>query len=98
MPARTLLSAEQRTRLFAIPTDSVGITRHYTLDADDLALIRTKRRTINRLGFAVQLRLLRYPGLGMGPLALPPETMCRATIKMRVLILLSRGTDPTGSR
>ena len=55
MPPRTLLSSEQRTRLFAIPNDSVEMVRHYVLGAEDLALIRTKRRSINRLGFAVQL-------------------------------------------
>ncbi len=67
MPARTLLSSEQRTRLFSIPTDPAEMVRHYVLGADDLALVRTKRRSVNRLGFAVQLCLLRYPGLGMGP-------------------------------
>src|ERR1019366_5557352 len=74
-PPRTLLSSEQRTRLFAIPSDSVEMVRHYVLGAEDLALIRTKRRSINRLGFAVQLCLLRYPGLGMGPAEQPPEAM-----------------------
>jgi TnpA family transposase len=59
MPPRTLLSSEQRTRLFAILSDSVEMARHYVLGAGDLTLIRTKRRSINRLGFAVQLCLLR---------------------------------------
>ena len=75
MPPRTLLSSEQRTRLFAIPSDSVEMVRHYMLGPEDLALIRTKRRSINRLGFSVQLCLLRYPGLGMGPAEQPPEGM-----------------------
>ena len=75
MPPRTLLSSEQRTRLFAIPSDSVEMARHYLFGAEDLALIRTKRRSINRLGFAVQLCLLWYPGLGMGPAEQPPEGM-----------------------
>jgi hypothetical protein len=35
MPPRTLLSSEQRTRLFSIPTDAAEMTRHYVLDADD---------------------------------------------------------------
>ena len=61
MPPRTLLSSEQRTRLFAIPTDPAEMARHYVLGAEDLALIRTKRRAINRLGFAIQLCLLRIP-------------------------------------
>ena len=57
------------------PSDSAEMVRHYVLGAVDLALIRTKRRSINRLGFAVQLCLLRYPGLGMGPAERPPEGM-----------------------
>ena len=32
MPARTLLSSEQRTRLFAIPTDPAEMARHYVLE------------------------------------------------------------------
>ena len=49
-PARTLLSSEQRTRLFSIPTDPAEMTRHYVLGADDLALVRARRRAGNRLG------------------------------------------------
>jgi TnpA family transposase len=75
MSPRILLSSQQRTRLFAPPADPAEMVRHYTLGADDLALIRTKRRSINRLGFAVQLCLLRYPGLGMGPAESPPAAM-----------------------
>ena len=67
MPARSLLSPEQRNRLFSIPTDPTEMVRHYTLGADDLVLIRTRRRSINHLGFAIQLCLLKYPGLGLDP-------------------------------
>jgi TnpA family transposase len=75
MPRRTLLSSEQRTRLFAIPIDPAEMARHYVLSTEDLALIRSKRRTVNRLGFAIQLCLLRYPGQGLGPDEHPPEAM-----------------------
>jgi hypothetical protein len=75
MPRRSLLSNEQRTRLFAVPVDHTEMAKHYVLSADDLALVRAKRRSVNRLGFAVQLCLLRYPGLGMGPAEQPPEAM-----------------------
>jgi hypothetical protein len=75
MPRRNLLSSEQRIRLFAIPTDPAEMARHYVLSSDDLAVIRTKRRPINRLGFAIQLCLLRYPGQGMGPSEHPPLEM-----------------------
>jgi len=75
MPRRTLLTSEQRTHLFGIPTDHAGMARHYVLSAEDLALVRTKRRSGNRLGFAVQLCLLRYPGQGLGIGEHPPEEM-----------------------
>jgi TnpA family transposase len=75
MPRRTLLSSEQRTRLFAIPIDPAEMARHYVLSTEDLTVIRAKRRTVNRLGFAIQLCLLRYPGQGLGPGEHPPEAM-----------------------
>jgi hypothetical protein len=43
MPVLTLLSAEQRARLFAIPTESAEIVRHYTFGADSE---RAARRTV----------------------------------------------------
>jgi TnpA family transposase len=49
------------------------------LSSRDLAHIRTKRRAINRLGFAVQLCLLRYPGQGMGPGEHPPPELIAFT-------------------
>ena len=39
MSRRTLLSAEQRARLFAVPTDRAEMARHYVLSADNLALV-----------------------------------------------------------
>ena len=68
MSNRALLSVEQRDlSLFAVPIDRAEMARHYVLGAEDLKLIRSKRRASNRLGFAVQLCLFRYPGHGLGP-------------------------------
>lgn len=75
MSRRTLLSSEQRVRLFGIPVDQAEMARHYVLSAEDLALIRTKRRAVNRLGFAIQLCLLRHPGQGLEPGEPPPNAM-----------------------
>jgi hypothetical protein len=75
MPRRTLLSAEARSRLFGIPTERAEMARHYVLDEADLALVRARRRAANRLGFAVQLCLLRHPGTGLGPGEHPPVPM-----------------------
>jgi hypothetical protein len=67
MPRRTLLSAEARSRLLGIPTKHGEMVQHCVLDAADLALVRARHRAANRLGFAVQLCLLRHPGTGLGP-------------------------------
>jgi TnpA family transposase len=75
MSRRTLLSPEQRARLFSIPIDAAEMTRYFVLSAEDLTLIRTKRRAVNRLGFAIQLCALRHPGRVLDPAELPPEPM-----------------------
>ena len=45
------------------------------LSAEDLALVRAKRRPSNRLGFAVQLCVLRHPGRPLDPSELPSPAM-----------------------
>jgi TnpA family transposase len=75
MPHRTLLSPEQRTRVLGIPTEAAEMAKHYVLSTEDLALVRTKRRLSNRLGFAVQLCALRHPGRPLEPSEVPPAAM-----------------------
>jgi hypothetical protein len=75
VPRRTLLSSEQRARLFSFPIDAAEMARYFVLSAEDLILILTKRRAVNRLGFAIQLCALRHPGRALDPAELPPEPM-----------------------
>lgn len=65
MPRRTVLSAAERTALQAIPDDDGELIRRYTFFESDLALIRMRRGDANRFGFAVQLCLLRFPGMAL---------------------------------
>lgn len=62
MPRRSILSAAERENLLALPDTQEDLIRHYTFSESDLSLIRQRRGDANRLGFAVQLCLLRYPG------------------------------------
>ena len=63
MPTRELLSDARRARLAAVPEmDGRELARHHTLSEADLTAISVRRGAANRLGFAVQLCLLRYPG------------------------------------
>ncbi len=64
MPTRELLSPSQRAQFTEIP-GALGereLARYYTLSPEDVAIIERRRRPHNRLGFAVQLCYLRFPG------------------------------------
>ena len=62
MARRTLLKPHDRQELVGIPTDEDSLIRHYSLSQADRLEIEVRRREHNRLGFALQLCLMRYPG------------------------------------
>lgn len=68
MVRRQLLTDEERQALFGIPLDSDGMARRFTLSRADQDLVVARRRDANRIGFAVQLALLRYPGVALAQL------------------------------
>lgn len=70
MPRRSLLSDSERDSLLVLPDSQDGLIQQYSFTDADMTLIRQRRGSANRLGFAVQLCLLRYPGY-----ALSSETM-----------------------
>jgi hypothetical protein len=59
-----VLTDDQRAQLTLLPTDLSDreLARYYTLTPEDLRVINRRRRGRNRLGFAVQLCMLRFPG------------------------------------
>jgi TnpA family transposase len=67
MPRRHILSARQRSALLDLPTDEASLLRHYILADDDLVHVDRRRRPENRIGFALQLCALRYPGRMLAP-------------------------------
>jgi hypothetical protein len=77
MVAKTprLLTAEQRDAFVRIPADlsERDLGRFYTLSARDLEIIGRHRRAANRLGFAVHLGLLRFPGRTLADVPEIPE-------------------------
>lgn len=72
MPRRSILSAAKRDSLLVLPETQDELIRHYTFSEPDLSLIRQRRGDANRLGIAVQLCLLRFPGQGLLPDATVP--------------------------
>ncbi len=67
MARRTVLTRRQRSALFALPQREADLLRHYTLSDEDLQNIGARRRPSNKLGFALQLCVLRYPGRLLAP-------------------------------
>src|SRR5579862_1648291 len=72
-----LLTIQQRQELSCIP-DSLSnrqIAHYYTLLPTDLQLISQQHGQSNRLGFAVQLCTLRFPGRALVDLPRVPEVV-----------------------
>ena len=65
MARRSLLTGDERRRLFELPVDDREVARYYTLSADDLKWIEARHGPGNQLGAAVQLALLWHPGFGL---------------------------------
>ena len=66
MPRRSILSIAERDSLLALPDTKEELIRQYTFSDTDLSIIRQRRGPANRLGFAVQLCYLRFPGVILG--------------------------------
>lgn len=75
MPRRSILSATEREQLLALPETQEEFIRQYTFSEADLSLIHQHRGAANRLGFAIQLCYLRFPGAVLG-MEHPPAPPC----------------------
>jgi TnpA family transposase len=69
---RQLLTDDERRALLGIPLEPDGLARHFSLSRSDQDLVVGRRDDANRLGFAVQLALLRHPGTTLAHLDQPP--------------------------
>ena len=65
----------ERAGLLAFPVTDDEFVRYYTFSESDLAAIRQRRGKHNRLGFAVQLCYLRYPGFALPTDEDPPASL-----------------------
>lgn len=60
-----LLTESERDQILAIPTDRDHLARLVCLEAPDIEIIGTRRERRNRLGVALQLVLMRHPGIAL---------------------------------
>jgi len=72
-----ILTNDQRNELTQISSNISDweIARYYTFSETDLEIINQHRRSHNRLGFAVQLCCLRYPGWSLANMYHIPQTV-----------------------
>jgi TnpA family transposase len=77
MGRRKILKVQDRQKLFDVPADEDSLIRHYTLTAADRLEIDLRRRDHNKLGFAVQLCVMRHPGRVLAAGEIPPRAMLK---------------------
>src|SRR3546814_12842155 len=63
-----LLTESERAQILAIPTDRDHLARLYTFEPSDIEIIGARRERRNQLGVALQLALLRHPGITLAQL------------------------------
>jgi hypothetical protein len=75
MGRRKLLKPNEREELLGIPCDEESLIRYYTLSPADRLEAEIRRRDHNKIGFAVQLCVMRHPGRILGMDERPPAAM-----------------------
>jgi hypothetical protein len=95
MARRPLLTEEQWARLLAPPTGEREIVRYWTLSYEDLDLIFRKRSDHGRLGLALLLCYLRYPGRVLGAEEVPPVNLVSFVARQ---LGISRRRSPSTAR
>ena len=73
--ARFVHRAWERRLLLGVPGDADSLARHYTFTQSDQDLVGHCRGAANRLGFAVQLALLRHPGRALPNMDEPVDAL-----------------------
>ena len=63
MPRRAILTDMERKSLFTLPDNQKGLILHYCFSESDISIIRQHRGAANKIGFAIQLCYMRYPGI-----------------------------------
>ncbi|CAO3383320.1 Tn3 family transposase [Azospirillum argentinense] len=75
MPRHRLLADDDLRRLLGVPADRDSLARHFTLIPSDHDFVLTRRGAANRLGFAVQLALLRQSGRALAQVGEPLDAL-----------------------
>ncbi|PWN60067.1 Tn3 family transposase, partial [Chryseobacterium phosphatilyticum] len=63
-----LLTESERDQILAVPSERDHLARLYTFEPSDIEIIGARRERRNQLGVALQLALLRHPGITLAQL------------------------------
>jgi hypothetical protein len=77
MPRRSVLTDPEVQELLAFPVSPEEIVQYYTLSEEDIVLIQQHRGEPQRLGFAVLLCAMRYPGIVLDAGVEVPESVLK---------------------
>ena len=65
MPRKSVLSDKEKLELLRFPTELLELNKYYLLTETEISIIGQKRGSHNRLGFAILLCGMRYPGISI---------------------------------
>ncbi|KXG87307.1 hypothetical protein ATO67_20075 [Agrobacterium bohemicum] len=77
MARRRLLKDQDHRKLVDIPVDEDSLIQHYSLSLADRLEIGLRRLNSKRLGLAIQLCMMRYPGRVLGAEEIPVRAMIK---------------------
>lgn len=88
MVTRELLTASQRAYFYEIPEyiDQREVLRYYTISDEELKIINKQRGAANRLGFAIQIAYLRFPGRPLSANEKVPDVIVHTIAKQLGII------------
>ncbi|MBS0649219.1 MAG: DUF4158 domain-containing protein [Verrucomicrobia bacterium] len=72
MPRRSILTKAECDSLIAFPENVHELIKYCAFNDREWAIIQQRRGKPNRLGFAIQLSYMRYPGILLGMNDTPP--------------------------
>ena len=82
MARRRLVSLEIWARHYGAPLDEREIARHYTLTSDDLEIVGRRRGDATRLGYAMLMLYMRWPGRALEAGEVPLSGLSRLAARL----------------
>ncbi|MCB2312120.1 DUF4158 domain-containing protein [Clostridium tagluense] len=86
--SRELLTSTQRREYLSVP-DNIAefqLNKYFTLSTDDINIIKQHRGNYNKLGFAMQICIIRYTGWTLSNIEYISETaICFVASQLNIL-------------